>query len=86
MTKIKTGIPNWIGKAILMAIATVWLVSDVYDNILSNFFLTEREVVPWGTAGDYGVLAVTASLILGGWYLNAILAKLGVKPPKEPEQ
>lgn len=64
------GIKNWIGKIILMIIGTVWLVSDVYDNIMSNFLLTDKDVAKWGTLGDWGVLFASVSLILGGYYLN----------------
>lgn len=67
--KVKTR----LAQAILMVIGTIWLVSDVYDNIISNFLLTEKEVAKWGTKGDYGVVFVTTLLILGGWHLNAIL-------------
>lgn len=66
------GVKNWIGKIILMIIGTVWLVSDVYDNVMSNFFLTERVVEKWGTSGDIKVLLATVSLVLGGVYLNTI--------------
>lgn len=70
------GIQNWLGKLILMLVGTVWLVSDVYDNILSNFFLTEREVVPWGTLGDFSVMGVCGGLIVGGVWLNKIIENI----------
>ena len=81
-TKGFVGIKNWIGKIILMIIGTIWLVSDVYDNIMSNFLLTDKEVAKWGTLGDYGVVFVTVSLILGGWYLNTIFDVLKSKISK----
>jgi len=64
---------NKIAQGILMVIGTIWLSSDVYDNIMSNFLLTNKEVAKWGTKGDYGVVFVTTLLILGGWHLNAII-------------
>lgn len=64
---------NRIAQGILMVIGTIWLSSDVYDNIMSNFFLTDREVEKWGTTGDYKVLGTCVLLILGGWQLNAII-------------
>ena len=76
------GIKNWIGKIILMLFGAIWLASDLYDNIMSNFFLTEKEVIPWGTLGDYGVVLVATSLILGGWYLNVIFEALKSKLTK----
>ena len=69
----KTKVKNIVGKLILMIVGTIWLVSDVYDNIISNFLLTDKEVAKWGTLGDYGVVFVTTSLILGGAYLNTLL-------------
>ena len=72
-------VKNWIGKLILMAVGTIWLVSDIYDNVMSNFFLTEREVASWGTSGDYGVAFVSSAFILGGVYLNTIFEVLKSK-------
>lgn len=70
------GVKNWIGKIFLMVLGAVWLVSDVYDNIMSNFFLTDRLVEKWGTIGDYGVLLSTSGLVLGGVYLNTLFEVL----------
>ena len=67
---------NYIGKIVLFIIGTVWLISDVYDNIMSNFLLTDKEVAKWGTAGDYGVALISSAFILGGWYLNTIFNRL----------
>lgn len=75
-TKGLVGIKNWIGKIFLMVLGAIWLISDVYDNIMSNFFLTDREVEKWGTLGDYGVLLSTSGLILGGVYLNTLFEVL----------
>ncbi len=69
-------VKNWIGKIILMIIGVIWLVSDLYDNIMHNFFLTDRDVENWGTMGDVLVLTATTALILGGWYLNTIFEVL----------
>ena len=75
-TKGLVCIKNWIGKIFLMVLGAIWLISDVYDNIMSNFFLTDREVEKWGTLGDYGVLLSTSGLILGGVYLNTLFEVL----------
>jgi len=73
------GIQNWLGKLILMVIGTIWLTSDVYDNIMANFFLTEREVADWGTLGDWGVLLASGGLIAGGVWLNKLISYLPSK-------
>lgn len=69
-------IKNILAKVILMFIGTVWLTSDVYDNIMSNFLLTDKDVPKWGTLGDYGVVMVCLGFILGGVYLNTIFKTL----------
>ena len=66
------GVKNWIGKMILMVFGTIWLASDLYDNVMSNFLLTDKLVDKWGTTGDYGVAFVSTGFILGGYYLNTI--------------
>lgn len=73
------GIQNWVGKLLLMIIGAVWLVSDLYDNIMANFFLTERSVESWGGLGDWGVLGASSGLILGGVYLNRLLDLINLK-------
>lgn len=81
-TKGLIGVKNWIGKIILMIFGIIWLASDLYDNVMSNFFLTERVVASWGTIGDILVLLSSSALILGGWYLNTIFEALKNKISK----
>ena len=67
------GIQRWLGKAVLMAIATIWLSSHVYPHIATNFNFWEGVPIEnWGTKSDYGQVGVTTAMILGGWNLNTI--------------
>ncbi|MEM1337253.1 MAG: hypothetical protein AAGF96_05860 [Bacteroidota bacterium] len=66
-------IQNWLGKLTLYIIAVVWQLSELYPHIMSNLFLTDREVPDWGTASDILVLTVNAAMILGGLFLNRLM-------------
>ena len=76
-------VQNWLGKLTLYIIAAIWLVSDLYPHIMSNFFLTERDVPDWGTWNDVSVLLACGAMILGGYYLNTVFDFFKTFKPKK---